>query len=64
MLDSHACEKNDLKIMLAYIAPGLGGLVVQSLIAGCLTVVYFFRNSFSRLFGFVKNLFSSKKSEK
>jgi hypothetical protein len=49
--------------MIAYIDPGLGGLVVQSLIAGCLTVVWFFRNSFAKLFGFVKRLFGGKPKE-
>jgi hypothetical protein len=49
--------------MIAYIDPGLGGLVVQSLIAGCLTAVYFFRNSFAKLFGFVKRLFGGKPKE-
>lgn len=50
-------------LMIAYIDPGLGGLVVQSLIAGCLTVIYFFRNSFAKLFGFVKRLFGGKSKE-
>jgi hypothetical protein len=53
-----------MSLTLAYIDPGLGGLVVQSIIAGCLTMVYFFRNSFSKLFGFVKGIFSGKKEEK
>ena len=50
--------------MLAYIDPGLGGLLVQSLIAGCLTVVYFFRNTVSKMFGWVGRLFGLKKSAK
>ncbi|MDR2397059.1 MAG: hypothetical protein LBD69_04370 [Puniceicoccales bacterium] len=49
--------------MIAYIDPGLGGLVVQSLIAGCLTIVWFFRNSFAKLFGFVKRVFGGKPKE-
>ena len=47
--------------MFLYIDPGLGGLLVQSLIAGCLTVVYFFRNSITRVFSGVKALFGTKK---
>lgn len=47
--------------MFLYIDPGLGGLLVQSLIAGCLTVVYFFRNSISRMFSAIKGVFVSKK---
>lgn len=43
--------------MLAYIDPGLGGLLVQSLIAGCLTVVYFFRNTIAKVFKPIKKLF-------
>lgn len=50
-------------MIFAYIDPGLGGLVVQSIIAGCLTAVYFFRNSFAKLFGFVKRLFGGGKKE-
>ena len=49
--------------MFLYIDPGLGGLLVQSLIAGCLTVVYFFRNSISRVFSGIKSLFCSKKGD-
>ena len=49
--------------MFLYIDPGLGGLLVQSLIAGCLTVVYFFRNSISRVFVGVKRLFGVKKED-
>ena len=43
--------------MLGYIDPGLGGLIVQSLIAGCLTVVYFFRNTIAKIFTPIKRLF-------
>lgn len=43
--------------MFGYIDPGLGGLIVQSLIAGCLTVVYFFRNAIAKVFGPIKRLF-------
>ena len=43
--------------MLGYIDPGLGGLIVQSLIAGCLTVVYFFRNTIAKIFGPIKKWF-------
>ena len=50
--------------MIAYIDPGLGGLVVQSIIAGCLTAIYFFRNTFYKLFSFVKGIFGGKKEEK
>jgi len=46
--------------MLGYIDPGLGGLLVQSLIAGALTVAYFFRNSFSKLFKGIKCLLGLK----
>jgi hypothetical protein len=49
--------------MLAYIDPGLGGLVVQSIIAGFLTVLYFFRNSFNKLKSILGSFFSSKKKE-
>ena len=49
--------------MFLYIDPGLGGLLVQSLIAGCLTVVYFFRNSISRVFSGIKSLFGAKKGK-
>ena len=50
--------------MFGYIDPGLGGLIVQSLIAGCLTVIYFFRSSFSKFFNFVKRLFGIKSKNK
>ena len=46
-----------------YIDPGLGGLVVQSLIAGALTVVYFFRNSFAKVFGAIKRVFGIKPTQ-
>lgn len=49
--------------MLGYIDPGLGGLVVQSLIAGCLTIIYFFRNTIGKVFGIIKNLLSFKKKD-
>ena len=48
-------------IMLGYIDPGLGGLIGQSLIAGCLTVVYFFRNTIARVFAPIKKLFFKEK---
>ena len=44
-------------IMLGYIDPGLGGLVVQSVIAGCLTIIYFFRNTIGKVFAGIKRLF-------
>ena len=53
--------KKHILCMFLYIDPGLGGLLVQSLIAGCLTVVYFFRNSIARIFSGIKGLFGSKK---
>lgn len=46
--------------MLGYIDPGLGGLIVQSLIAGCLTVVYFFRNTIAKIFTSIKKLFKKE----
>ena len=46
---------------MLYIDPGLGGLLVQSLIAGCLTVVIFFRNSLAKIFSPLKRLFGKKK---
>ena len=46
--------------MLSYIDPGLGGLLVQSLIAGVLTVVIFFRNTISKIFSPLKRLFRKK----
>ena len=50
-------------IMLGYIDPGLGGLLVQSLIAGALTVIYFFRNSFTKVFRGIKRLLGLKSKE-
>ena len=57
-----ACIKREYSFvytatMLGYIDPGLGGLIVQSLIAGCLTVVYFFRNAIAKVFAPFKKLF-------
>lgn len=48
-------------VMLCYIDPGLGGLIVQSLIAGCLTVVYFFRSTIAKIFTPIKKLFFKEK---
>ena len=45
---------------MLYIDPGLGGLLVQSLIAGCLTVVIFFRNTLAKIFSLLKRLFGKK----
>ena len=48
---------SNINTMLGYIDPGLGGLIVQGLIAGCLTVVYFFRDTVVKIFTPVKRLF-------
>lgn len=45
---------------MLYIDPGLGGLLVQSLIAGCLTVVFFFRKTLAKVFSPLKRLFGKK----
>lgn len=47
--------------MMAYLDPGMGSLVVQSVVIGCLTVVVFFRNTFRKMFSWVVRLFRGKR---
>lgn len=38
-------------LMLAYLDPGTGSIIVQSIIGGIAGIAYFGRNAFSRLIG-------------
>lgn len=47
--------------MVGYLDPGMGSLVVQSVVIGCLTVVAVFRDTVKRMFSWVVRLFRGKR---
>lgn len=49
--------------MLAYLDPGLGSLVVQSVVIGTLSVVAVFRRSVGRFFQFLGRLCGKGKNK-
>ena len=48
--------------MIAYIDPGIGGLIIQTIAVIIGTTIIFCRNSIKRVFGGLKSLFVKKEN--
>jgi hypothetical protein len=44
-----------MHLVFAYIDPGAGSLVIQAIIAGLVSIPFFFRNAIRRTFGRFRN---------
>ena len=49
------------KVAFAYLDPGTGSAIIQSLIAGGAVVLYFFSTSYTQIKSFLLRIFSKKK---
>jgi hypothetical protein len=49
---------------LLYIDPGTGSLIAQVILAGFVTLIVFFKNSFKRFFSFKKKVNEKENDEK
>ena len=49
------------KVAFAYLDPGTGSAIIQSLIAGGIAALYFFSTSYTKIKSFLFRIFSKKK---